>query len=96
MRQAIAVPVYMELAPHRTVLKLLAPERRMTTPEGDQILEKAKKITLRPGSAPIYPGQLIVLAIGIIVPLLGASDFVAVEKHGNTVESINSAARLRI
>src|SRR6185312_4808146 len=59
-----------------------AREDAMLAPEADEIAhEVAQPLILRADTLPIGPGQLVVLAIGVIVAALRAADLVAGEEH---------------
>src|SRR5689334_20120756 len=51
----------------------------------DQPSNKVKEVLLAIVELPIQPGDLVVLAVGIIVPALCVADLIAREQHGNTL-----------
>src|SRR5439155_20532196 len=46
---------------------------------------KAEEIGVGPGQVPVEPANLIILAPGIVVALLGAQEFIAGEQHGHAL-----------
>src|ERR1019366_1619151 len=46
------------------------------------------------GHAPVQPAHFVVLAVGVVVALLGACDFVARENHGNAVRKQQNGGKV--
>ena len=44
--------------------------------------------------APVQPTHFVVLAVGVVVALLGAGNFVALAKHGNAVRAQQNGGKL--
>src|SRR5581483_4104837 len=70
--------------PDGTILEPQAPvEYRMIAAKPDEPAGEGQQIDV--GSLPVEPGQLVVLAVGIVVALLRAADLVAAEQHGDAL-----------
>src|SRR2546427_4756092 len=65
------------------VEELAAAEHRMMLAKPDDLLRELEHVSRGRLEAPIHPGQLVVLAVRIVVALLRASQLVAVEQHGH-------------
>ena len=50
--------------------------------ETEQAAHKAEQIALLFNPAPVKPTDLVVLAVGVVVALLGVADLVAHQEHG--------------
>ena len=57
------------------------PQHRVRLPEGDTVLEKAEDGLVGFEERPVQPVQLIVVTVGVVVALLGASHLIAHEDH---------------
>ena len=61
--------------------ELAAPEHGVLAAQGDQALGEVVELGLRAAQAPLVPGDLVVLAPGVVVAALGAAQLVAAEQH---------------
>jgi hypothetical protein len=57
----------------------------MSMVQPDQPSGKLEKLEAGSAYVPVDPGYFIVLAIGVIVPLLSTADFVAGQQHRHTL-----------
>ena len=55
----------------------------MSFAEGDRFPREAEDLVVSLEEAPIVPGKLIVLTVGVVVAVLRAPELVAPEQHGN-------------
>lgn len=62
-------------------------ERGMALTEADDLARETENLFMLLQEPPVVPGDLIVLAERIIVPLLGAAEFVASKKSGTPLET---------
>ena len=60
-------------------------EIRRKQVEIDEALHEGEQALVLPGQFPIEPTDLIVLAVGVVVALLGAPCFVAHQQHGGAL-----------
>src|SRR5205823_692391 len=58
---------------------------RMFVPQLDELLREFHQLFLLVVALPRKPVQLVVLTIGVIVSLLGSREFVAAQKHRDTL-----------
>ncbi len=58
-----------------------AAEHRMSPPDGDQSTGEVPQFGALAVGRPVHPRDLVVLAVGVVVALLGARDLVAVRQH---------------
>ena len=58
-----------------------APDRRLRLAEGDQLAGEPDEVRVLLGAGPVEPGDLVVLAVGVVVAVLGAAGFVAHDHH---------------
>src|SRR4029434_7121552 len=74
VRQA---PLWVRLAGEKTC----APQTGMALAEGDELLDEAEHVPLGFAERPIEPAQLVILAVRVIVPALGAQYFIPGQNH---------------
>src|SRR5712671_4912119 len=73
------------LRQHLAAQKARAREDAVTASEMDQIADEPSQVlVLRSNIFPVEPGSFVVLAIGIVVAALGASDLVTGKQHRHT------------
>src|SRR5204863_9828992 len=65
--------------------KFRAPENRMITPEPNQFLGKGEELVLLGIVFPAEPAQLVIVAVGIIIPVLRPRPFIAGVEHRYTL-----------
>ena len=75
--------------------ELPALEDRLAPPDEDQLAGEFQELLLPVVQVPVEPGQLVVLAVGVVVALLAVAQLVAAEHHRHATESISVAMRLR-
>jgi hypothetical protein len=51
----------------------------------DHATHKTAKSLLRFGEMPVEPGELVILAVGIVVALLPMAELIAGEEHGHAL-----------
>ena len=54
-------------------------------PEGDQAADKLQLLAVGFRKTPIQPGNLIILAVSVVIPLLGISELVSRQKEGRSL-----------
>ena len=73
-------PAQLDRASDGTVLDVAPPPQHgMVPPQCDEPSGEAKQLLVDP--SPVMPGDLVVLAVGVVVPALGAPGFVPAEEH---------------
>ncbi|GAA1243966.1 hypothetical protein GCM10009646_34600 [Streptomyces aureus] len=68
-----------------TAEEAAAAQHRVGGSQGDGAPGELHQLALVLVHAPVGPGDLVVLAVGVVVPLLGAAQFVAVGEHGDAL-----------
>ena len=51
--------------------------------QGDELLHEVEDFAIFGQQGPVKPAEFIVLAVGVVVAVLGAADFIAHEQHGD-------------
>ncbi len=70
----------------RLPLEPFAPtQHRMFVAERHQLAHEFQQRRVFLWQIPVQPGDLVILTIGIIVPMLGTAHFVAGQQHGNAL-----------
>src|SRR5690606_30599740 len=59
-----------------------AREHRMLAPQPNELLYEATQSLVVPVQLPVDPGNLVVLAVGVVVAMLRASQLIAGQQHG--------------
>ena len=59
----------------------VAPEDGVRLPEGDAVPGEAEQLRFLRDLPPVEPVQFVVVAVGVVVAVLGAGDFVAHQDH---------------
>ena len=57
----------------------------MGLPESDQAADKLQLLPVGFRKTPIQPGNLIILAVSVVIPLLGISKLVSRQKEGRSL-----------
>jgi hypothetical protein len=57
------------------------PERRFGTAQGTDALNELEQRHIAILQRPINPADLVILAVGVVVALLGPPDFVSTQEH---------------
>ena len=98
MQELAAVPTDVRQAAlvHLAVEEAGAMNGRMAFAEVDHQFPEAEQLAVFFQQWPVEPTDFVVLAIGVVVALLGAPDFVARETMGMPWASSRMAAKLRI
>ena len=74
-------PAQLDRAADGTALDVAPPpEHGMLPPQRDEVAGEAKQVLVDP--SPVMPGDLVVLAVGVVVATLAAPGFVPAEEHG--------------
>jgi len=55
---------------------------------------KLEEILCRIVQIPVQPREFVVLAIGVVIPLLGVVDFIAVKQHGHALREQESGKKV--
>jgi len=55
----------------------------MGTTKGEHALSEAEDVLVSFQTAPVVPARFVVLAVGVVVPVLGAPKFVSTKQHGH-------------
>src|SRR5690348_8346668 len=55
----------------------------MRASQPDQQLEEPEQVSIAVEQAPVHPADLIVLAVGVVIPTLGPPELVAGQDHGS-------------
>src|SRR5436190_206875 len=66
----------------------------MAFSKSDHQFKESKYLSVLLSQMPIYPTDLVILAIGIVVASLGATDFVASLNHGNTLREHENGQKI--
>ena len=64
--------------------KLAALKDRLGHPDEDQLFGEFQELLLAFVEVPVEPGELVVLAVGVVVPLLAMAQLVAAQHHGHS------------
>src|SRR3989304_138621 len=65
------------------VKELPAPEHRVVPAQGDEIPGEVQERPPGPAHLPVEPAPRVILAVGVVVPPLGAADLVPAAEHGD-------------
>lgn len=65
--------------------EMAASEYRVFVAHANDLAHEFQKFLVVVVDIPIDPADLVVLAIGVVVAILGASHFIAGQQHGNTL-----------
>jgi hypothetical protein len=71
------------LGPRKGAQETPPPEHRMGAPQRDQFAHEADEFVFHFG--PVIPGNLVVLAVGVVVPELGAAHLIPTQQHRDPV-----------
>ena len=65
----------------RAVEEARAPQGRVGLAERDGLPDEVEQLAVALEQIPVHPRDLVVLAVGVVVALLGAAEFVAAQQH---------------
>src|SRR5690606_20594164 len=68
-------------APGAAAVEAAGPQRRVLVAQGQQVPDGLAQVLLPRGQVPVHPGDLVVLAVGVVVAPLAAADLVARREH---------------
>src|SRR5436305_8582005 len=69
-------------------------QARMALAERNHLFEEAEQIMILFHEMPIEPTDLIILAVGVVVSLLGTSDFIASHKHRDALGEQKNSCKI--
>ena len=64
-----------------------AAEHRVAAAQPGQLLGEGEQVPLAGRAGPVHPGDLVVLAVGVVVAALGAADLVAGQQHRDALRA---------
>ena len=65
-------------------VKMRCPQHGMGGAQGDEGLYVGEEVFICVKAVPVQPGDLVILTVGVIVPVLSVGKFITGQEHGNT------------